>query len=229
MKEALVTGFFVAHCRTIIHVLMLMRAIFVNEQGIFRKGAFTLLELLVTMTVMAALISLILPAWNSVKRSRARQAALTITMESLERARTAAITGKKEVWVLLRHGNTPSGRTPESESGDAIRIIGKTGDDISPIDPWQPLPAGTSFVPTPGTLMEEAPPREILTSALGGKAPVNTTFGSIMFLRSGRVGIPKTGGNGLSLRIGESATGSKSAPHTACLLISRASGRASPE
>ncbi len=206
-----------------------MRAISAYEQGTFRKGAFTLLELLVTITVIAALISLILPAWTSVKRSRSRQAALTITMESLERARTAAITGKKETWVLFRHGTTPQGGKTAGDSGDAIRIIEKEGAELAPIGPWQPLPAGMSFVSTPGTLMEETPPREILACALGGKTPGEATFGGIMFLRSGRVGIPRAGGNGLSLRIGESATASQSAPHSECLIISRASGRASPE
>jgi len=206
-----------------------MRAMFVSERVTTRRGGFTLLELLVTITVIAALISLILPAWTSVKRSRSRQAALTITMESLERARIAAISGKKEAWVLFRHCNAPAGKNGEGDFGDAIRIIEKEGEEISPIAAWQPLPPGTAFEPSPATLMAEAPPRHILASALNGKTPGNTTFGSIMFLRSGRVGIPRPGGNGLTLRIGESPTGSQSVSHSACLLISRATGRASVE
>ncbi len=206
-----------------------MRVISVAEQRTFRRGAFTLLELLVTITVIAALISLILPTWTSVKRSRSRQAALSITMESLERARTAATSGKKEAWVLFRHSTTqPEGRSA-GESRDAIRIIAKEGDVFSPLTTWQPLPAGTSFTPSPGTLMEEAPPREILSPALNGKPPGDATFGSIMFLRSGRVGLPRPGGNTLSLRIGESATDSQSTADSACLLISRATGRVSSE
>lgn len=206
-----------------------MRIVSVNAPISSMRRAYTLLELLVTITVIAALCSLILPAWQSVKRSRSRQAALTITMESLERARIAAITGKKDTWVVFRHRKNPPVGRQGNDRCDAIRIIEKERENISPIATWQPLPAGTAFDSSANTLMAEPPPGDILLSAVNGNAPGDVTFGSIMFLRSGKVGLPRPGGNGLTLGIVESPTGSPSDSRLASLHVSRATGRASLE
>ena len=176
---------------------------------------FSLLELLVTIALIAAMASLIVPCWGTITRSRARQTATTIVMESLEHARIAAITGKNDVWVIFRH---QGGINP-----DSLRILSKQGVTISPLAPWQNLPAGISFHLGSETLMKERPPAEVLMTALNGKTPANgEIFGAVMLQRAGRIAVPLMGGNALLLQL-DSVTGSAANP----IILSRATGRAS--
>jgi prepilin-type N-terminal cleavage/methylation domain-containing protein len=174
---------------------------------------FSLLEVLVTMSLIVVLMTLGIPCWGMMTRSRSKQAAASLVMESLERARLAAITNKSDVWVIFQH---PGGITP-----DSLRILSSQGGVISPLDRWQPLPAGISFH-SGDNLMKEQPPAPLLSSSLDGKTPdIKTRFGSIMFQRAGRVGIPLPGGNPMTLELASTAT-----QPTTAILLSRATGRA---
>lgn len=175
----------------------------------------TLTELLVTMTVIAALASLTMPAWTTLTRSRARQVTSAMVMESLELARNSSLSTKNDTWVVFRHlgeGNR-----------DALRIVSSGGGTAVPLGPWKQLPAGIFFRDEMGTLMGEHPPQEILSSVLGDTAsPAGQVFGSVMFQRSGRIGRPLRDGNQLTLFF-NSAKG----PAPDSILLSRATGRPS--
>ena len=173
------------------------------------------MEVLVTITLIAALMSLAVPCWGAITRIRARQAATGIVMESLEYARQAAITGKTSVWVVFRH---------ESEmKNDSLRILSKQAGVIAPLNGWQPLPLGTSFGTSGENLMKESSPKDILPAALNNQpAGSGEIFGSLMFQSSGRIGVPLPGGNSLTLQL-ESKSGGASQTVT----LSRATGRAS--
>lgn len=138
-----------------------------------------------------------------------------MVMESMERARSEAITTKRPVWVLFRH-------SPGS-GGDDLRIMAKGESSILPLGPWIKLPQGITFRSGAGTLLDEKPAEDVLSSAINGsaaEAPVGTLVGSVMFRSTGSVGYPLRGGNQLTL-------GLDSAPGTSCGLItlSRATGR----
>jgi prepilin-type N-terminal cleavage/methylation domain-containing protein len=175
---------------------------------------FSLLEVLVTLALITLLISLIIPCWGVISRSRARQAATAVVMESLEQARYAAITKKTDVWVIFRH--------TEGLNPDALRVLARQASVSSPLTAWQPLPKGTSFYLGEDTLMKERPPEEVLTSSLNGSPPPSKDlFGAIMFQRSARIGVPLFGGNSLVIQL---ASPSGIAPGK--ILLSRATGRA---
>ena len=175
---------------------------------------FSLLEMLVTMTLIAALASLVVPCWGMLTKSRSKQAATSIVMESLERARHAAITKKTDVWVIFQHQG--------GLQKDALRLLSRQGGIITTLDSWQPLPTGISFFAGSDSLMKERPPAEILITALNGETIVNgKLFGALMFQRSGRVGIPMQGGVPLILELN-----SVSSMSPTSILISRATGRA---
>ncbi|MCE9543137.1 MAG: prepilin-type N-terminal cleavage/methylation domain-containing protein [Verrucomicrobia bacterium] len=180
-----------------------------------RRNGLTLTELLVTITIIAALTSLTVPAWSSLIRSRARQVASGMVMESLELARSTALTTKRDTWVVFRHqveGNRY-----------AFRIVSRGDGSVMPLGPWKQLPGGILFRDGEGTLMEEHPSQEILSSALNEIAPpAGHTFGSVMFQRSGRVGRPLRGGNQLILSFNSSV-----GPAPQPILLSRATGRSS--
>lgn len=172
-----------------------------------------------SITIIAALASLTVPAWSTLTRSRARQIAGSMVMESLELARSSALTTKRDTWVLFRHRG--------DGERDALRIVSREEGSSAPLGTWKPLPAGILFHVGQGTLMDEPPPREILSAALGESAsPAGQTFGCVMFQRSGRIGRPSPSpagsGNQLTLSF-DSKVGP--APHP--ITLSRATGRSS--
>lgn len=174
------------------------------------------MELLVTMTVIAALASLAIPAWGHLSRTGSQRKATAVVMDSLERARTEAITTKQEVWVLFRHH-------PHSDQPDALRILGKKEGSASPfpLGSWIKLPPSIAFRTGAGTLMDELPPAEILRAGYqeNGKTG-DCVLGGVMFRRAGGVGIPLQGGNSLSIIL----DGPKGGDST--ITLARAAGRA---
>ena len=184
------------------------------KEAAIPSGGVTLLELLVTITVIAAVASLSIPAWSAIIRAGAGKNADRIVMESMEQARTSAIAARKEVWVVFDHA--PAGKP------DGLRIISRNRDTVSADGGWHYLPKGIAFHPGAGTLLEEQPPSEVLSSAINGNRAPGETFGGVLFQRSGRIGLPAQGGNQLTLRF-DSDTGSTPEP----INISRATGRAS--
>ena len=184
------------------------------REGAIPSGGVTLLELLVTITVIAAVASLSIPAWSAIVRTGAGRNADRIVMESMEEARTSAIAARKDVWVVFDHA--PAGRP------DGLRIISRDRDTVSAVGGWHYLPRGISFHSGAGTLLEERPPSEILSTAINGNRAPGETFGGVLFQRSGRIGLPAQGGNQLTLRF-DSVTGPSPEP----INISRATGRAS--
>lgn len=171
-------------------------------------------ELLVTMTVIAALASLTVPAWRALHRAGSSKAATSLVMDSLERARGEAITKKRDVWLLFRH-SVGSGR-------DSLRIVSRGEEGYVPLGAWVPLPAGITFHDEPGTLMDERPAGDLLAAACKNADPSDKeVFGSVMFRRSGGIGIPAQGGNRLCIGMDSHSKGA-----VTTINLARASGRA---
>ena len=170
-----------------------------------------------TVTVIAALASLAIPAWGLLAKTGARRNATATVMESLERGRSEAITTKQDIWVIFCHH-------PRGDVSDALRLVAKDGVSVSPIGPWIKLPPSISFRKGSGTLMDERPPADIVKAAFTKPDPSGDyTAGSLMFRRSGGIGIPAQGGNSLTISLGSS----KGPDST--ITLARAAGRASAE
>lgn len=150
-------------------------------------AGFTLTELLVTLSLIAVLAGLSIPTWGAMARARAPKAAASAVMDCLERARSEAVTTRRDVWVLFRHGG-----------GDAVRIVTRNGGTPAAQGSWSALPGGVVFNSGPGTLLSERPPAEIIVSAYNGKPPGQGILtGGVMFARSGGIRLPARGGNAL--------------------------------
>lgn len=179
-----------------------------------KRSGFSLLEILVTMSLIAVLAALIVPCWGMITRSRSKQVATSLVMESLEGARQRAITSKNDIWVVFQH--------PGGIAHDSLRLLSKQSGIITPLDKWQPLPSGISFNSGSDSLMKEHPSADLLASSLNGQTPAaGTLFGTVMFQRSGRIGIPLPGGYPLLLGLDSLAV-----PLAASIVLSRATGRA---
>ena len=179
----------------------------------------TLTELLVVLAVIAALVSLAVPAWGAITRSHANNAAMSLAMGTLEQARLAAVSGKKEVWVVFKN--------EDALKKGSLRIVARAGKEVSAPQPfvpqgnWTILPRGIIFQSGEGTLMDQNPPPDVMTAALGGSPSQGISLGGVMFQRSGRIGIPQQGGPNLSLRLRNDK-----GPLTSLIELARGSGRA---
>ena len=172
-----------------------------------------------TVTVIAALASLAIPAWGLLSKTVARRNATAMVMESLERARSEAITTKQDIWIIFCHH-------PRGDGPDALRLVTKEGGSVSPraIGPWIKLPPSISFREGSGTLMDERAPDDIVKAAFTKPDQSGDfTAGALMFRRSGGIGIPAQGGNSLTISLGPSK-----GPDS-IITLARAAGRASAE
>jgi prepilin-type N-terminal cleavage/methylation domain-containing protein len=175
-----------------------------------RKG-FSLLELLAVLGLLSVLAALSFPAWRSLLNSGARRTGESRIMESLEHARTEAISSGREIWVVFRHN--------DSKDPDAERIMARKGAAIIPLAGWERLPRGMTFHLGSKAIPDANPPREIQEAALNSGSREDS-LGAVMFLRSGTVGWPKPGAENLSIPLcfpGGSST----------ITLSRGTGRAS--
>ena len=188
------------------------------------RSGVTLTELLVVMAVIAALVSLAVPTWGAITRSQANSAAVSLVMGTLEQARLAAVSGKKEVWVLFKND--------DARKQASLRIVtreGKGGTGSVPftsMGSWTMLPRGITFQTGDNSLMDQRPLVEVIAAAtataIAAPVPPSISVGGMMFQRSGRVGIPQQGGPSLLLRL-QSPKGPLPTP----IELSRGSGRAS--
>jgi hypothetical protein len=104
----------------------------------------------------------------------------------------------------------------------SLRLVSQDAASYTPLGNWSMLPQGVTFQTRGSTLMDQKPPQGVIAVAVGSRLPMGATLGSILFLRSGRIGVPQPGGPTLSLQL----EGSK-APLPEPITISRATGRSS--
>lgn len=170
--------------------------------------------MVVTMSLIVALTALVIPCWGVVIRSRSKQAAVSLVLESLEQARQTAITKKSDVWVIFQH--------PAGGACDSLRLLSRQGNSITPLGVWQRLPGGITFRSSSDSLMQQRPPGDLLLSSFNAQAPPEgSLFGSVMFQHSGRIAVPLPGGPPLVLGLN-----AKASPLPESIMLSRATGRA---
>ena len=176
------------------------------------------------MAVIAALMSLAVPTWGAITRSQANSAAVSLVMGTLEQARLAAVSGKKEVWVLFKNDDAQKQASLRIVTREAIG--GTSSVPFTSSGSWIMLPRGIMFQVGEDTLMDQKPLPEVIAAATGttiaAPVPPSISVGGMMFQRSGRIGIPQQGGPALLLRLR-----SLKGPFPSLIELSRGSGRAS--
>ncbi len=97
-----------------------------------RRSAWTLLEMLVVLTLITVLSVLIFPAEQAWQQQLEKRASLSLLLRSCEEARSCAMTQRLTTWLLLQH--------PTSGKDSFVLLQETENGDTSLIRPWKELP-----------------------------------------------------------------------------------------
>ncbi len=104
-----------------------------------KTGAFSLVEILAVMGIIAILMTLMAPAIGSFSNTAGRRGAVNIVMNSLDQARVAALQEGRNVHVVMARREFPE--------PDSILVIRENaqGEATEQLTRWIPLPKGILF------------------------------------------------------------------------------------
>jgi len=154
-----------------------------------RLGAFSLLELLVVIGLIAIMLVAVVPAVNSLGRSSGRKGAVSNVMNAIEHARALAISSGRPTYVVFADQNTPE----EYRCTSFIVFQDDATFTPKPITKWYRLPTGIAFRPNSGILAAQTGTPKIQFAC---PSPVGPTLRDLPFVKfdsSGMVSAP-TGG-----------------------------------
>lgn len=161
-----------------------------------RQSAFSLIEMLAVMAVIAVMMSLLAPAIQGFSDTAGRRGAVSVVMNTLEQARVAALESGSDVFVVFCRQSTPN--------EDRLLVLRETEagtGDYEQLTKWIKLPKGVLlFDPSSG-------PASILDAGVGSfdrnRSPVDIPDDSALpagkglvalkFNGSGQVASPSTG------------------------------------
>jgi prepilin-type N-terminal cleavage/methylation domain-containing protein len=165
--------------------------------------AFSLVELLAVMAIIAIMVTLLAPAISSFSSTTGRKGAVNVVMNTLEQARAAALEKNCPVNVLFWRRDYPN--------RDAIRVVrdpspwildskGQPETAIVPLTKWIPLPEGVLLhKPSAGAnIFNNAAANVITTADLktistgGTDLPQDDYLAAVKFNASGAIIFPAT-------------------------------------
>ena len=152
-----------------------------------RISAFTLIEMLVVIVIISILLVAVIPAVNSLSKSSGSKAAVSNFMNTVEQARTLAITSGSPTYIVFADQTTP-----ENYRAKAYIVFQDKNFIPVAVSKWYFLPTGISFQPGTGLLTpqdESNPPLiNFLCPGTIGSTAIPLPF--IKFDPSGMVLIP---------------------------------------
>ncbi len=149
-------------------------------------SAFSLIEVLVVMGLIAVLVALMAPAISGFSSTAGRRGAVNLVMNTIDQARVAAIEQGRDVQVIFWRRDSPE--------PDAIKVRRKneTG-SWDEITKWVKLPRGVLLhnPPAPNVFKTTS---QVDLAGLTGNPPTNQ-LGVIEFTPSGTLRVPKSPDN----------------------------------
>jgi type II secretory pathway pseudopilin PulG len=117
-------------------------------------GAFTIVEMLVVVSIILIVVSVALPAMSSLSKSASRRGAITLMLSALDQARALAIAQGGNVYVVFADGNPV---IPDDYRFRSFAVFQQvyypeqkaTGNPYfyEQLRPWTKLPEGVAFKP----------------------------------------------------------------------------------
>lgn len=151
--------------------------------------AFTLLELMVVIGIIAIMLVAVIPSVTSLMKANGQKSAVTTVMNLLEQARALAVTSGSPTYVVF-----PDSSTPEAYRCKAL-IVFQDNAAFTPVavTKWTFLPTGVSFRPGVGLLTPQAAIRFLCPGTVSANAqPVALPF--LKFDATGMVAAPTGAG-----------------------------------
>ncbi len=176
-----------------------------GSAGLARAGAFSLLELLAAVALMALLTSLALPAVSGFLSVAGRRGAATTIMSTFEQARVAAIEAGRPVHVIFCRRSFP-----EPDAVMVVREPEETSNPLEPLTQWIRLPKGV-LLHDPGSVNILSQPTLAADFIKRLSSPVPSAPGEklnlVTFNSSGGVDYPSGGGPSRQLYLSEGVRG----------------------
>ncbi len=159
-----------------------------------KRTGFTLLELMIVIGIMTIMLVAIVPAVVSLSRSSGGKSAVSEVMNSVEQARSLALTSGSSTYVVFADKTTTDHYRCRAYS---IFKDDKTFKPVA-VTGWYFLPTGISFQTNSGLLKPQAGtpkiafpcPRAIIANAASDPTPVELPF--LQFDSNGMVTTPTT-------------------------------------
>jgi len=158
-----------------------------------RRRAFSLLEMLVVIGIIAIMMSLLVPAIGGFSSTAGRRGAVNIVMNTLEQARVAALESGRPVHVVFyrRVGTEPDAimvaREPENNPGS---------DPLERLTKWIKLPKGVLLHSPPAgiTILSASLPAGFATRiSPSPQVATGETLNIVTFNETGGVDFPTSG------------------------------------
>jgi len=172
-----------------------------------RPHAFSLIELLVVMAVIAIMLSLLLPAITGFNSTAGRRGAVNTLMNTFEQSRVAALEAGRTVYVLFAR--------PDFPEQDAIMVVRETESGTGPYEQltkWIKLPKGVLLHdPTAGNNLLKAGQTGsgLDTTRLPAASPVAAAnLGVLVFNEAGGIAFPSADKTQRKLIVSEGVRGS---------------------
>jgi len=172
--------------------------------------AFSLLELLIVIAIIAILTSLAIPAFNSIGKSQSLGAAIRNLEEAMQNARKKAVTSNRIVEFRIR-------KTVDGTSYNAYDTVAfnEFGTQPKPVSRVSTLPTGFVFGKNKSSILQELPERT--------STDVPVVYHSFRFMPDGSTDLSETKKWNLTI-LHESALTKPDSPNVASASISPTTG-----
>ncbi len=119
-----------------------------------RQSAFSILELLVVIGMMAVLAAMTMAVGPGLLRSSAMSSSLSSVASAVSLARSEAIRSRKQTFFVL----APDTGTLDERSFAAYAVVRKNdATNYSYVTPWKKLPSGVLFKPDAAAIQNQLP------------------------------------------------------------------------
>lgn len=157
-----------------------------DSLGYPKARAFTLLELMVVIAIIAIMLAAIVPAVNSLSKANGSKSAVSSVINALEQAKSLAVTSGSATYVVFADQSTPD------RYRNKAFIVFQDDKNFAqvPVTKWSFLPVGVSFRPNEGILTLPSSSSALMFACPSPVGPAPAAYPYVKFDPNGSVTAP---------------------------------------